>query len=129
MATWSEGYRSTEEEKQERERGSITEALRHGGAGAWRPYPDADGPYTCNHTATGIELAVWWVREEGGAGQSSGVPEDSGRDDANDMARAQDGARMAGMAQDRVGEGLVTWDGQVHLGDRGGGGGWGEYQS
>ena len=61
-------------EGEARERGCKTEALRLGGAGAWRPDPNMDGPYTCSHTATGIEIAMWRVREEGGAGQTGGVP-------------------------------------------------------
>ena len=75
-----------------------------------------DGPYTGHHTATRIEIAIWKVREEAGAGQTGGVPEALGTDATKIMARAQDGARLTGMAQDRVGEGLVTWDGQVRPG-------------
>ena len=70
-----------------RDRASKTEALRHGGAEAWRPDPEADGPYTCSHTAAGIEQSIWKVRIDGGVGQASGVTEDMGRDDANGMAR------------------------------------------
>ena len=70
-----------------RDRASKTEALRHGGAEAWRPDPEADGPYTCSHTAAGIEKSIWKVRKDGGVGQASGVTEDMGRDDANGMAR------------------------------------------
>ena len=65
--------------------------------------------HTCNHSATGVEIAIWRVREDGGEGQAAGVPVDMGRDEAHGMARALSGARLAEMSQERVGEGLVMW--------------------
>ena len=55
----------------------------------------------------------WRVREDGGEGQAAGVPINMEREDANGIARAQSGARLAGMNQERMGEGLVIWDGQA----------------
>ena len=83
-----------------RERGSKTEAMRHARAAAWRPGPTMDGPYTCGHTAVGIDIAVWRLEEEGGEEQTSGIPRDMDGDAADPIARAQEGARTTDMAQD-----------------------------
>ena len=103
--------------KRERESVCRTEALRRAGVAARRPDPTMDGPYTCGHMAVGVDIAIWRVEDEGGEGQTCGIPRDMDRDAADTIARAQEGARMAGMAQDRVGEGLVTWEGQMRPGD------------
>ena len=62
-------------EGEARDRSGRTEALRHGGVGGWRPDQSMDRPYTCSHTAFGIEIAIWRLREDGIGGQTRGIPE------------------------------------------------------